>query len=185
MALKEFKNVSVGYIPDTEIELNNKKYKIHDVIQGEDILVDTDLKYPALHKVIKASPNRIYDGCPYQAECGGCQFQHVSYEYEKKLKEKYLNDLFKSFHLPHISLVTLDMPNNYRNKCQMTYKLSKSKKVVCGLYQEYSHKIVTITDCMLQAKKANEVICALNKVLTKNKIRPYDEKTREGNLRHV
>ena len=185
MALKEFKNVSVGYIPDTEIELNNKKYKIHDVIQGEDILVDTDLKYPALNKIIKASPNRIYDGCPYQAECGGCQFQHVSYEYEKKLKEQYLNDLFKSFHLPHISLVTLDMPNNYRNKCQMTYKLSKSKKVVCGLYQEYSHKIVTITDCMLQAKKANEVINALNKVLTKNKIRPYDEKTREGNLRHV
>ena len=80
MALKEFKNVSVGYIPDTEIELNNKKYKIHDVIQGEDILVDTDLKYPALNKVLKASPNRIYDGCPYQAECGGCQFQHVSYK---------------------------------------------------------------------------------------------------------
>ena len=185
MALKEFKNVSVGYIPDTEIELNKKKYKIHDVINGEDILVDTDLKYPALSKVLKPSINRIFDGCPYQAECGGCQFQHISYEYEKKLKEEYINELFKSFNLPKIDLITLDTPNNYRNKCQMTYKLSKSKKVVCGLYEEYSHKIVTITNCRLQALEANKVIEALNKVLTKNKIRPYDEKTREGNLRHI
>lgn len=185
MALKEFKNVSVGYIPDTEIELNKKKYKIHDVIDGEDILVDFDQKYPSLSKVLKPSLNRISDGCPYQAECGGCQFQHVSYEYEKKLKEKHVNDLFKSFNIPHIDLVTLDSPENYRNKCQMTYKLSKSKRVVCGLYEEYSHKIVTITNCRLQAEEANKVIEALNKVLTKNKIRPYDEKTREGNLRHV
>jgi 23S rRNA (uracil1939-C5)-methyltransferase len=185
MALKEFKNVSVGYIPDTEIELNKKKYKIHDVINGEDILVDTDKNYPTLSKVLKPSKDRFYDGCPYQAECGGCQFQHVSYEYEKMLKEKYLNDLFKPFDLPYIKLVSWDSPLHYRNKCQMTYKLSKTKKVVCGLYEEYSHKIVTISNCLLQANEANHVIEALNKVLTKNKIRPYDEKTREGNLRHV
>ena len=185
MALKEFKNVSVGYYPDAEVEINNKKYKIHDVILGEDILVDTDLKYPALAKVVKPSVNRIYDGCPYQSECGGCQFQHVSYEYEKKLKEEYLNKLFQNFHLPKIELVTLDEPDHYRNKCQMTYKLSKTKKVVCGLYEEYTHKIVTITDCKLQAEKANLIIQALNKVLTKNKIQPYDERTRTGVLRHV
>lgn len=185
MALKEFKNVSVGYYPDTEVELNNKKYKIHDVIQGEDILVETDLKYPALSKVLKPSKSRIYDGCKYQAECGGCQFQHVNYEYEKSLKVDYINNLFSNFHLPKIELVTLDSPLHYRNKCQMTYKLSKTKKVVCGLYEEYSHKIVTITDCMLQAEAANTVINALNKVLTKNKITPYDEKTRTGVLRHV
>ena len=185
MALKEFKNVSVGYIPDCEVEIDKKKYKIHDVIDGEDILVDTSLKYPALSKVIKPSKERIYDGCPYQAECGGCQFQHVNYEYERKLKEEYLNNLFKGFHLPKIELVSMDNYLNYRNKCQMTYKLSKSKKVVCGLYEEYSHKIVTISDCLLQAPKANEVIKAINKVLTKNKITPYDERTRNGVLRHV
>ena len=185
MALKEFKNVKVGYIPDCEVEIDKKKYKIHDVIDGEDILVDTSLKYPALNKVLKPSDKRIYDGCPYQNECGGCNFQHISFEYEKELKEKYLNDLFKPFHLPHIKLVCMDMPNHYRNKCIMTYKLSKSKKVVCGLYEEYSHKIVTISDCMLQHEKANLIIASINKVLTKNKITPYDEKSRSGVLRHV
>ena len=29
--IKEFKNVKVGYIPDAEVEINNKKYLIHGV----------------------------------------------------------------------------------------------------------------------------------------------------------
>ena len=37
--LKEFKNVKVGYIPDCEVEINNKKYLIHGVIDGENIIV--------------------------------------------------------------------------------------------------------------------------------------------------
>ena len=34
-----FKNISVGYIPDTKVEINNKTYLIHNVIDGETISV--------------------------------------------------------------------------------------------------------------------------------------------------
>lgn len=184
--IKEFKNVKVGYIPDCEVQINNKKYLIHGVIDGEDILVDTDGRYPSLHKVTKPSQYRITNGCPYQNECGGCQFMHVDYDYEVKQKELFINDLFKSFKLSEpIKLLRAYNPLNYRNKCQMTYKLSKTKKVVCGLYEEYSHRLVTVSDCMLQSKHANTIIKELNKILTKHKIQPYDEKTRSGCLRHV
>lgn len=184
--LKEFKNVKVGYIPDTEVEINNKKYLIHGVIEGEDILVETEGKYPQLSKIITPSKERIYNGCPYQKECGGCQFQHVNYEYELKLKKNFLNELFKPFKLnKSIELYPLYDHLHYRNKCQMTYKLSKTKRVVCGFYEEYSHNLVTVSDCMLQAKKANAIIKELNKALTKHKIMPYDEKTKKGVIRHV
>lgn len=184
--LKQFKNVSVGYVPDAEVEINNKKYLIHGVIDGEDIEVDTDGKYPSLKRVITPSPERIKNGCPFQNECGGCQFQHINYDYEIKLKNEFLNDLFKPFKLKNKIEIVPSFDNlHYRNKCQMTYKLSKTKRVVCGLYEEYSHNLVTVTDCMLQAKKANEIIKELNRVLTKHKIMPYDEKTRRGTIRHV
>jgi len=184
--IKEFKNVSVGYIPDTEVNINNKKYLIHGVIDGEDILVDTSGKYPTLKSVVKASEHRINNGCPFQNECGGCQFMHTSYDYETQKKEEYLNELFKPFRLKNkIILHKMDNPRNYRNKCQMTYKLSKTKKVVCGFYEEYSHNLVTVSDCMLQAKKANEIVKEINKILTKNKITPYDEKTKKGVIRHI
>ena len=184
--LKEFKNIKVGYIPDCKVNINNKDYLIHGVINNEDILVDTDGKYPSLSKVLKPSEKRIYDGCIYQNECGGCQFQHITYDYEIELKTNFLNELFKPFKLKKpITIVPMYDYLHYRNKCQMTYKLSKTKKVVCGLYEEYSHKIVTVNNCMLQAKKANEIIQEVNKALTKNKIMPYDEKTRTGTIRHI
>lgn len=184
--LKEFKNIKVGYIPTTEVEINKKKYLIHGVVDGEDILVETDGKYPSLSKVVSPSKERINNGCPYQKECGGCQFQHINYEYETKLKKDFLNDLFKPFHLANeIKINPMYDPLHYRNKCQMTYKLSKTKKVVCGFYEEYSHNLVTVTDCPLQSSKANQIIKELNKVLTKHKIMPYDEKTRKGTIRHV
>ena len=184
--LKEFKNVKVGFIPDTQVEINNKKYLIHGVIEGEDILVETEGKYPSLKKVLTPSKERVTNGCPYQVECGGCQFQHINYEYEIKLKKEFLNDLFKPFKLKNsIELYPMYEPLHYRNKCQMTYKLSKTKRVVCGFYEEYSHNLVTVSDCMLQAKKANTIIKELNKALTKHKIMPYDEKTRKGVIRHV
>ena len=184
--LKEFKSVSVNYEADAIVEINNKSYKIHDCIEGEDILVETEGKYPRLSKVLKASPHRINNGCPYQKECGGCQFMHMSYDYEVEQKKKYLNDLFKSFKtVKEVGFVSMFEPLNYRNKSQMTYKLSKTKQVVCGFYEEYSHRVVTVSDCMLQATMANKLIKDLNSVLSKHKIQPYDEKTRKGTLRHV
>lgn len=182
--LKRFNNVKVGYLPSTEVEINNKKYLIHNVIDGEDIEVETEGRYPSLSKVIKPSEHRVNNGCPYQKECGGCQFMHVSYEYEQKLKTDFLNDLFKPF-IENVKLNAMFEPTHYRNKCQMTYKLSKSNKVVCGFYEEYSHRLVTVSDCMLQSRQANKIIAELNKILSKHKIMPYDEKTRQGIIRHV
>lgn len=182
---KNFSNVSVGYLPNTRVKINEKEYLIHGVIDGEDISVDDTLKYPKLDKILKPSKERIKTGCIFQDSCGGCQFMHINYDYEIKLKTDYLNDLFKNFKVPPIIVTKMESPYNYRNKCQMTYKYSKQKKVVVGLYEEYTHNLVTVSNCMLQSEVANNIISNLNKVLTKNKIEIYDERTRKGVLRHV
>ena len=178
-----FKNISVGYIPDTKVEINNKTYLIHNVIDGETISVDTTKKYPELKEVLVKSPYRI----DYKEdECGGANFMHVTYEYETKLKKEHINDLFKPFRGKNeINLIPMENPYNYRNKSIMTYKLSKTKKIVCGLYEEYSHNIITANNNILQAEKTNKIINELNRILTKNKIEIYDERTRTGVLRHV
>ena len=89
-----FKDIKVGYIPDTEVIINNKKYLIHNVINGEDISVDTTKKYPELKEVIKKSNHRI-DYKP--EECGGAHFMHVDYEYELSLKNEYLRNCITNF----------------------------------------------------------------------------------------
>ncbi|MDE7213219.1 MAG: 23S rRNA (uracil(1939)-C(5))-methyltransferase RlmD, partial [Anaeroplasmataceae bacterium] len=184
--LKEFQNVKVNYEADALVEIKDKTFKIHDCIEGEDILVETEGKYPTLSKILKPSVHRIKDGCPYQKECGGCQFMHMDYSYEVEQKKKFLKDLFQGIKsIPEIEVISTYEPTHYRNKSQMTYKLSKTKKVVCGFYEEYSHKLITVEDCMLQSQASNKVIQELNKILSKHKIKPYDEATRTGVLRHV
>ena len=184
--LKEFKNVTVNYEGDALIKINDKLYKIPGCIEGEDILVETEGKYPSLAKILKPSEHRIKSGCPHQNECGGCQFMHMDYQYELEQKKKYMNDLFKGIKgIPEIDVISTFEPYNYRNKSQMTYKLSKQRKVVCGFYEEHSHRLVTVNECMLQAKPANKVIKELNNILSKHKIEPYDEKSRRGIIRHV
>lgn len=178
-----FENIKVGYYPDTEVIINNKKYLIHNVIDGETISVDNSGKYPQLKEVIKKSEHRI-DYKP--EECGGASFMHIDYPYELMLKKAFLNDLFKNFRLKkEIDVIGMDKPYNYRNKTIMTYKLSKTKKIVCGLYEDYTHNIITANNNILQCEKANVIASEINRILTKHKISIYDEKTRTGVLRHI
>ena len=88
--LKEFKNVTVNYEGDALIKINDKQYKIPGCIEGEDILVETEGRYPKLAKVLNPSEHRIKSGCPHQNECGGCQFMHMDYQYELEQKKKYM-----------------------------------------------------------------------------------------------
>ena len=46
-------------------------------------------------KVVKASSYRTIPSCPYYNECGGCAFQHVSYQRELMLKRMILQNELK------------------------------------------------------------------------------------------
>ncbi len=139
-----------------------------------------------LNKILKQSPNRIKSLCNWHDKCGGCQYQHMSYEHELEIKQNYIKDLFKESRNVEIKpIIAMYNPYNYRNKCQMVYKLSKTKNVVCGFYEEGSHNIIPVLDCKIQVTKASQIINEFNKVLTKNKIMPYDEKSGNGTIKHV
>ena len=43
-------------------------------------------------EIIQPSPYRHEDGCPFSKSCGGCTFQHITYEEECKFKENTVND---------------------------------------------------------------------------------------------
>ena len=164
-------------------------YEIEGIMKDEEgeFSVDKKAKYPLkLIRVIKESKDRNNKACPIFNECGGCQYQHMSYQRELEIKNNFIKDIFHTFRdYEYLGIVGMENTYNYRNKLQMTYKISKSHKVTSGFYEEHTHKIVSAQNCNIQAKKGNEIINALNKVLSKNHIDVYDEKTRKGILRHV
>ena len=121
--------------------------------------------------------------CPYFSLCGGCNKLDKSYEEEIKEKEEYIKKLFVSIgYKKPIEVVSADNPYHYRNKVMMAFKLSKTKKVVSGIYEEASHKIVTVDDCLIQSEEINRVLKSVNTALSKNKIRPF---INGGVVKHV
>lgn len=186
----ELKCIKDDFYGNGIVLYNGEEKKIPGLIEGEIGVFEAvkNGKYTNLHllDIKNKSEYRIEPKCPIYKECGGCQFQHMTYEHELKIKKDFLLDLFKTSRTLKINdVIKLDKPGCYRDKCQMTYKLSKSKKVVCGFYEEKSHKVQPITNCNIQNDKATAIIEGINKALTKNKIQPYDERSKNGVIRHI
>ena len=121
--------------------------------------------------------------CPHFNLCGGCSKLNLSYEEEIKEKEEYVNKLFSSIgYKKFVEVVKADNPYYYRNKVMMAFKLSKTKKVVSGIYEEHSRKIVPVNDCLIQSEEINRVLKSVNIALSKNKITPF---VNGGFVKHV
>ena len=48
-----------------------------------------------LVEVLEASPDRIEPKCPLYSRCGGCQYQHISYERQLKEKTQHVKELMQ------------------------------------------------------------------------------------------
>src|SRR2546430_12293269 len=70
------------------------------VLIGEEVEVEiTDVKKKfaraRLLRVLKASPERVMPQCRYFGDCGGCQYQHIDYAAQLRLKHKQVTDLLQ------------------------------------------------------------------------------------------
>jgi len=121
--------------------------------------------------------------CQYANECGGCSKININYEEELKEKKAYIERLFKETHYNKpIDIIGAKSEFYYRNKVQMAFKLSKSKHVVSGIYEEGTHHIIPVNNCLIQAEAINDVLIKINQALSKNKIMP---ELNGGVIRHV
>ena len=81
-------------------------------------------------------------------------------------------------------IVGMEDPTHYRNKVQAAFR-QKSGKVVSGVYQSGSHRILEVEDCMLEDASAAPILATIRRLAASMKIKPFDLVTGEGFLRHV
>ena len=59
------------------------------------------------------------------------------------------------------------------------------QELVSGIYQENTHKVVPVENCLIEDEQADAIIGTIRGMLRSFKIRTYDEDTGYGLLRHV
>ncbi len=121
--------------------------------------------------------------CIYAKRCGGCQYQGLPYAEQIEKKQKEVIQLFKP--QPVAPFISMENPLHYRHKIFASFSLSKTKKVICGIYEENSHRVLPVEDCIIQNQSANSILKSICSIANQLKIQPYDEDRRTGILRHV
>lgn len=121
--------------------------------------------------------------CKYSKKCGACQLLNLSYE--KQLSFKMANEIRLLGKFCKISeIIGMENPSRYRNKSQYAFGVYRGK-TVAGVYQSSTHRIVDIDCCLLTDEKSDEIFTVVKKLLKSFKLRPYDENTGTGFLRHL
>ena len=122
--------------------------------------------------------------CSVAKKCGGCRYQGVSYEEQLRKKQRYTEGLLKKFGKVE-PIIGMEDPYYYRNKVHAAFGRDRKGNIISGIYEERSHHIVSVDDCMIEDKKSQEIIRTIRGMLKSFKIKTYDEDTGYGLLRHV
>ena len=112
-----------------------------------------------LLKIVKPSPDRIEYKCPYYNKCGGCNIANLEYTNQLKYKKEKVINIFKKYNKIEINptIIASDEILHYRNKITLQY----NEKL--GLYEEKTHNIIEIQECLLMPQKVNDIIKLLSK----------------------
>ncbi len=124
------------------------------------------------------------DACPLAKKCGGCQLQNMTYDRQLKWKQARCEILLKRFGKVS-KIIGMETPYHYRNKVQAAFGRTKSGKIISGVYQSGSHRIVSVDSCMTEDEIADKIIVDIRSMIPKFKIWTYDEDKGTGFLRHV
>ena len=101
--------------------------------------------------------------CKHYKKCGGCQLD-MAYEEQLKYKQRLEQRLLGKF--GHVEpIIGMYYPYHYRNKVQAAFAFDKRQnKIISGVFQSNSHKIVSVDSCMIEDKKADEIIVSIRKL---------------------
>ena len=122
--------------------------------------------------------------CPVYKKCGGCQLRNLSYPEQLSFKQAKVIGLLKEFGRVE-PIIGMENPCHYRNKVQAAFYTDRRGKIISGVYQSGTHRVVGIDSCLIEDETADKIIVAVRKLLPSFKMKTYDEDARRGFLRHV
>lgn len=122
--------------------------------------------------------------CPAAKRCGGCRWIGMDYQEQLREKEKQVRRLLAPYCRPE-GILGMEQPLYYRNKVHAVFGEDKRHRPISGIYEERTHRIVPVDSCRIENQQADAIIVTIRELLPSFKIRPYNEDTGYGLLRHV
>ncbi len=121
-----------------------------------------------LVEILESGPQRIVPHCPVAGECGGCQWQHLPYSEQLKIKEGLFSDTLvrKCGVDPALvrEIVSSPQPWHYRSRVQVKCHQA-AERFETGFYRPKSRFVVAVDRCPLIDTRLNDTLSVLRRLL--------------------
>ena len=108
------------------------------------------------------SPHRVEAPCPYFGRCGGCAYQHISYDHQITTKsrqvENTLGRIGKIRDAPMQPMVPSPRPYSYRNRITVHVR-----EGVVGFFERDSNRLIDIEQCPIATPEVNAELAQLRR----------------------
>ena len=138
-------------------------------------------------EILEKSPHRLSRECPISASCGGCDFWHMDYEEESRLKAERVRSCLNRLGgeaLETMPILSAPTCYGYRNKAQYPVA-SKKNKAYAGFFRAGTHQVVENQRCLILPEETDAVKTAVMDYVNQFRVTVYDEETHKGLLRHI
>ena len=138
-------------------------------------------------EILEKSPHRVQRQCPISASCGGCDFWHMDYEEETRLKAERVRSCLNRIggeSLTDMPILAAPVCTGYRNKAQYPVA-SKKGRVYAGFFKAGTHTVVENDRCLILPDETEQVRQIVIDYVNRYRISAYDETTGKGLLRHI
>ena len=138
-------------------------------------------------EILEKSPHRIQRTCPISSSCGGCDFHHMDYAEETRLKAERVRQCLNRLGgeaLESVEILSALDTTCYRNKAQYPVA-SKNGRAYAGFFKAGTHNVVENDRCGILPQEMDAVKDTVIAWMNRHGVTAYDELTHTGLVRHI
>jgi 23S rRNA (uracil1939-C5)-methyltransferase len=112
--------------------------------------------------IVEPSPHRVAPPCPHFGRCGGCHYQHASYDHQLEIKEEILRENLRRIAKLELQCeieVHPSPPWHYRNRSRM--QVRTRPRFSAGYFKFASHELLPVEECPISSPLINRGIAGL------------------------
>ena len=114
-----------------------------------------------LLRVLDPSPDRVVAPCRYFGECGGCQYQHLDYPAQLKIKHAQVTELLRRIgrfsNVPVDPVLPSPRPYGYRNRVLVRSQWNgREQRLVIGFLGQNNRWVVDLEECLIAEPELND-----------------------------
>ncbi len=122
-------------------------------------------------RIVEASSSRVEPRCAYFGRCGGCQYQHTTYEQQLDIKKQILRETLHrtaKVELKDEIQIHPSPPWNYRNRSR--FQIRTTPEFAIGYFKFASHEVLPVEECPISSPLINRGLAVLWQIGKQGKV---------------